>query len=431
MGRKTQKVSIVMYARLPEMGWRRGSVIIRNGKTKHGYMSVAGVEYPVENPSYQIRTYIDSKAVYETIGSDYNVALEKLEQCHLSRQRDEIDRRLGIYKPTEPKPKPKPEPKKSTEPTMAELVEAYIKQKSSPSLKLSDTTIRHYNVSLSGFVKLTSRRLVTDVTMADIVAYMDDLTKQGYSQKSRVDRYTIVRGFLRNSGVNVEKLIDKSVHSRFAAKPEGDTSPYTQEQLDRLFAVCDVYHHNVFMFLLATGLRYRELNHLTWADVDMTRWVITLPRERKTNRKYRDRQTGKMVSTAVVFETKSRRKREIPIFPSLRPMLLDWREKHPNTVFVFGSKRSDMPDNHWLLYLKTAWKRAGLNCGVCDGCKKKACEEAFLHRFRHTFAHRCLDGGIGIHKVSAWLGHHDISTTQIYLSNASTDADCDPFANAA
>jgi integrase/recombinase XerD len=224
-------------------------------------------------------------------------------------------------------------------------------------------------------------------------------------------------------------LIDSADHKRYARKPEGDTTEYTQQQLDKLFAACDEYHRNVFQLLLAAGPRYREANHLTWADVDMNRWVITIPMQRKTNRRYKDRVSGKIVSTTVEFQTKSRKKREVPIFPSIRPMLLEWRQNNPKTVFVFGSRRSDMPDNHWLLYLKAAWRRAGLNCGTCSGCAKSAeCEEAFLHRFRHSFAHRCLDNGIGIHKVSAWLGHHSISVTQVYLRGASIEADRDPFA---
>jgi integrase len=259
---------------------------------------------------------------------------------------------------------------------------------------------------------------------------MDYLKREGYSQKTRVDRYVTLRGFLRKSGVNVDKLIDESFHARWSEKPEGDTTEYSQEQLDRLFAVCDEYHANVFQFLLASGLRFRECSHLTWADIDFQRWVINVPKERKTNRKYRDRASGKTVAKTVSFKPKSRKGREVPIFPSIRPMLLAWRAKHRGTEFVFGSKRSDMPDNHWWSYLKTAWRRAGLNCNTCESCcsKSKSCEEAFLHRFRHSFAHRCLDNKIGIHKVCRWMGHHSIEVTQVYLRGASVEADCDPFA---
>ena len=36
------------------------------------------------------------------------------------------------------------------------------------------------------------------------------------------------------------------------------------------------------------------------------------------------------------------------------------------------------------------------------------------HLFRHTFASRLVQAGVPIAKVSAWLGHANISTTMIY-----------------
>jgi integrase len=241
-------------------------------------------------------------------------------------------------------------------------------------------------------------------------------------------RYTALRGFLRQCGVQVDKIIDPSTHKRLAVKIATNTAPFDQADLERLYAVCDEYHRIVFQFLLATGLRYREANHLTWSNVDFTRNVIVVPREQKVNRKYRSRQTGKTVTAAVEFQSKSRRGREVPIFASLRPLLLRWRERHPDRAFVFGTPRSDMPDNHWLGYGKKAWRKAGLNCTMCDGCAEhEECEGFYLHKLRHSYAHRCLDGGIPIHKVSRWMGHHSIEVTAIYLSGGSMAADRDPF----
>jgi integrase len=278
-----------------------------------------------------------------------------------------------------------------------------------------------------GFLKVTKAKTLTEVTKTDVINFMDYLEKEGYSQKTRVDRYVSLRGFLKNHDINVKKLLE-SVHAQFSFRPEGNTDEYPQDQLDKLFDACDEYHRNVYQFLLATGLRFREANHLTWLDLSLTKWVIKLRDERVTHQEYE--KAGVVIKKKVTAKTKSGKGREVPIFPSIRPLLLEWRGKYPDRKFVFGSQRSDMPDNHWLSYGKKAWKRAGLNCGTCDGCvsKSQECESFFIHRFRHSFCHRCLDAGIGIHKVSKWVGHHSIEQTQVYLSGASTDADCDPFA---
>ena len=277
---------------------------------------------------------------------------------------------------------------------------------------------------------MCKREFPPEVTKGDIISYCDHLKRDGYSAKTRKMRYTAIRGFLRSCGVVPEKLIDPATHKRLAPRIDQDIDPYNPADLERLYAACDEYHALVYRFLLATGLRYREANHLTWAAIDFGRWVINLAGEQRVNRRFRSRKTGKMVNAAVEFKTKSRKSREIPIFPSLRPLLLEWRKQHTDKVFVFGTPRSDMPDNHWLEYGKHAWKRAGLNCGQCDGCvKRNKCEEFFLHRFRHSYAHVCLDNGVPIHKVSRRMGHYSIEVTAIYLRGDSQQDDAkDPFA---
>lgn len=425
MAKKNIRASIVVYARLPELGWRRGSLITaRNGRTKPDAMLYAGVEYPTPNPTFQIRTYDGSKAKYTTIGNDLDAAQAVLKKYTASRQLEAANETLGIVTP-EAKPEEKPK-------TLAERVTEYIEKKKSPSLNLSQTSIRHYQDSLPAFVKLVGREFPSQVIEEDVIRYLDGLQEQGYAPKTRTMRYITVRGFLRSCGVQVEKVIDPSTHKRLVVKIDVNTDPYDPADLEKLYAACNEYHRAVYQFLLATGLRYREANHLTWSNVDFTRNVILIPREQRVNRKYRSRQTGKMVSKAVDFEPKSCKAREVPIFASLRPLLLKWREQHPNTVYVFGTPRSDMPDNHWLEYGKKAWRKAGLNCGTCDGCTEhEECEGFYLHRFRHSYAHRCLDGGMAIHKVSKWMGHHSIEVTAIYLSGGSLAADGDPFAAAA
>jgi len=112
---------------------------------------------------------------------------------------------------------------------------------------------------------------------------------------------------------------------------------------------------------------------------------------------------------------------------------MEWRKLHPDTIYVVGSQLSDYPDGHWLEYLKDYWREAGLSCGVCDGCnsKRNECEKAFVHRFRHTYAHRCLDKRMDLHTLSRNMGHHDISVTTIYLKGRKADMTDDPFAEAA
>jgi integrase len=419
--------TLLRYAKTPT-GWRRGLIVTsRNGRVKPDSMLVQGVEVPIPPTSqYQIRFYENGKAKYQSMGTDYEAAKTMMGKYTASRNIEAANVTLGITKPEKGEDATK---------TMEDYLREYLESKRSPSLDLSHTSIRHYEDTLPEFVRVVGKQFAKDVTTADVVRYMDTLKTAGYSTKTRTMKYTTVRGFLTYCGVILSKVIDTATHRRLAVKVEGNTDPYSQAELDKLLAVCDDYHRVVFSFLLATGMRYREASHTTWADINWERNVICVQGTSSVVRKVRDYETGKMVEKTITRRTKSRKSREVPLFGSLRPMLEAWRAAHPDTIYVFGTRR-DLPSNHWLEDGKKLWEKAGLNCGRCHGCNGSGkqgtgCDKFKLHTFRHTYAHRLLDAGIGIHKVSKWLGHHSISVTQIYLSGGSYAADRDPFAAAA
>ena len=408
--------TLIRNANLPGIGWRRGTLIqSKNGRIKPDAMLYNGGEYPAPQGTYQIRTYQGTKAVYVTVGNDLDAAMAMLERLNATRDKAAGETILGIA----PAPKPEPETRK----TLAELAAAYIAKKKSPSQGLSRTSTHLYETTLNTFVKSCAKRVyASDLTEEDITGFCDHLVKQGYAPKSRAMRYTLIRGFLQTCGVDLKALIESSTHKRLGAKPEADTEPYTRAQVEKLLAVCAPYYKMVFTLLLQTGMRFREASHLTWANVLWDEGKISVPgNQRITNR-------GKVKE----FQTKNRKGRKIPLYPSLRAALLEWRQQHPDTIYVVGSLRGDQPNNHWLKYGKQFWRDAGLNCGVCDSCAEKGeCEQFYLHRFRHTFAHRSLDADIDLYELCRNMGHHDISITTIYLKGRMSKIDRDPFAVAA
>jgi integrase len=289
----------------------------------------------------------------------------------------------------------------------------------------SINAIHQYEQALTLFRSVAKAQYASEVTERDITNFTDLLKGKEYSRKSIAMRYTIVRGFLASHGVVLDKLIDSATHRKLSSKPEPHTEPYTQQELDKLMAASTRYYQMVWTLLLSTGMRMSEAMHLTWLNVDFVKNEINVVVEQRINRMNH----GK--SVVVKFATKTKRGRKVPMFPSLRVALQAWREQNPRIIYVVGT-RSDLPNNHWLRYVKLFAREACLNCGVCDGCaEKNECEKFYLHKFRHTFAHRCLDNGCTIHQVSKWLGHHDLSITSVYLSGNAADPDNDPFANAA
>lgn len=53
---------------------------------------------------------------------------------------------------------------------------------------------------------------------------------------------------------------------------------------------------------------------------------------------------------------------------------------------------------------------------VCSNTQIQDSSKFHCHTFRHTMAIRLLEDGCSIYDVQYWLGHRDISNTQIYLA---------------
>lgn len=147
MARHNVRASLIVYARLGDLGWRRGSLV----KTKTGFrnnaMLLNGVIYPVESPTFQIRRYEGSKAVYTSVGTDLQAAQAQLREYQNVRQIEVSRAALGYTVEKAEKTK-----------TLAEQLSEYLQKKKSPSLKLSDTAIRHYEDTLPAFVRMAGTR---------------------------------------------------------------------------------------------------------------------------------------------------------------------------------------------------------------------------------------------------------------------------------
>jgi integrase len=156
----------------------------------------------------------------------------------------------------------------------------------------------------------------------------------------------------------------------------------------RLLASADPITKDLIVAALETGCRGGELRSLQWLDVQDD--VIVLTAEK----------------------TKTKRKRLIPISPTMRKVL-DRRRKGPNgddlpaTAHVFGNAVGEAISrrlaNRWWSAAVKAAKIGDLN----------------FHDLRHEFGSQLLEAGGELHEVQATLGHTNIKMTSTYL-NATT-----------
>lgn len=169
----------------------------------------------------------------------------------------------------------------------------------------------------------------------------------------------------------------------------------TEPEVDTLLDVCDQTtwtgrrDHAMFALTIQTGLRISELASLTRADLTLA--------------------AGAHVHTV----GKGRKERRTPLVAATKSILFAWLTERPDTptdpLFptITGTQLSrDAIERRLALHLTLA--RAA--------CPPLTAKRVTMHTLRHTAAMRLLLAGNDITVIALWLGHEQISTTNIYLN---------------
>jgi len=201
----------------------------------------------------------------------------------------------------------------------------------------------------------------------------------------RFFQYAVRRGYLDHSpcqGMKFKKI------------PQALPRFFTHEEYLRIEKTAE--GHNLYSMIVTaryTGLRLGELIHLEWEDFNWENRTLQVLNKKKFD-----------------HSVKNYRLRIIPIsdefYQKIKPFIQesgicfmpkrDHRHKRPYTAQ--GPKRT----------LKYILERAGVLNRKRMG----------WHEFRHTFASHLVQNNVPLYKVSRWLGHRSLNTTQIYANFA-------------
>jgi integrase/recombinase XerD len=268
-----------------------------------------------------------------------------------------------------------------SDPTIAKAVAQFLEE---TKLTKKPKTLAAYTTALNYFVESCSTKThLTDIDRLDMLkftAFLRDEKEQ--SPRSCWNKFSNVMSFLKANGIR--GLVGKNDWPRYT---EEEPEIYENDELEKLFAACDAEEKIWFEFFLMTGMREQEVMHTYWSDINLAAATV-----RVTHKPDRG------------WTPKAYKERSIPIPAKLVTSLKAWKAEADKKCALVFPTAGCKPKFDFLDCLKAVAERAEL---------KK--EDFWLHKFRATFATRCLWTGVDLRTVQSYLGHSDMESTMRYL----------------
>jgi site-specific recombinase XerD len=289
---------------------------------------------------------------------------------------------------------------------LAPTLQAFFIDRLAGQLGASPNTVAAYKTSLRLLICFAAERGRTrpcDLDIGDldapvVAAFLEHLeTDRHNSARTRNNRLAAIHSLFAYAALRHPE--HAATIQRVLAIPTKRTernlvSYLTEAEVDALLTACDTTtwtgrrDHTMVVLAIQTGLRISELAALTCADVTLG--------------------TGANVHTI----GKGRKERRTPLVPHTVSALRAWLAEGDGTssqpLFPTrtGTRLSrDAIEHRISHYIRVA----------TQACPSLRAKHVTTHTLRHTCAMRLLAQGIDVTVIALWLGHSQVSTTDIYL----------------
>jgi integrase/recombinase XerD len=289
---------------------------------------------------------------------------------------------------------------------LAPAMQAYFTDRLGTQRGASQNTIAAYCQTFRLLLGFAAKRAGTKPSQLDIAqldapliaAFLNHLEKaRGNSVRTRNHRLAAIHSLFAYLALHHPEHA-ASIQRVLAIphkKTERNLVTYlTEPEVDALLAACDQTSwtgrrdHAVFVLTIQAGLRISELASLTCADITLG--------------------TGANIHTI----GKGRKERRTPLVPTTRSVLKAWLKERggaaddPLFPTTTGTRLSrDAIERRLARHLTIA----------AENCPSIKSKHVTMHTLRHTAAMRLLLAGNDVTVIALWLGHEQISTTNIYL----------------
>jgi integrase/recombinase XerD len=343
-------------------------VLSANGRVKPDVVLVHGKEERHPEGAYYLEWREGSKRVRLSVGKDAADASARHQRKEA--ELNAVNNGVAVV----------PENGQNGHRSLAGAIAEYLEE---TTLTKKPKTLAAYTTALSYFQESCPKLFLEDLERKDLLKFCAFLRgDKEQAPRSCWNKFANVMSFLKANGIR--GLVKKNDWPRYT---EEEPEMYEAEELNKLFAACDAEERLWYEFFLMTGMREQEVMYTYWSDINFAHATVRV--SHKPDRGW---------------TPKAYKEREIPIPAKLVKSLKAWGEKAEKTCTLVFPTTGCKPKLDFLDCLKAAADRA------------KLVEENFwLHKFRATFATRCLWAGVDLRTVQQWLGHSDMESTMRYL----------------
>lgn len=242
----------------------------------------------------------------------------------------------------------------------------------------SKITIEGYWWSIRSFVRVHGNLPISNLTEDIINEWIHNMNLIGNSRSTiatNLCRFKVFLGYLEMYGDC--KISMRSIN---VPKPTKTLPKYVSPQMvEKLIQnAVNVRDRAIIALLFSSGLRSAELRSLQKKDIDGKSIMV---------------QEGKGLRDRVTY-IDDRTRKYLDIYLSSR---------YDHSPYVFVSNRATQMSKSTLRYIVKK---------VCDDAKVPHLSP---HMFRHGIATHLLDKGMNVRMIQKFLGHSDLTTTQVYL----------------
>ena len=346
-----------------------------NGRIKQDWVLVNGQPEHHKEGNYYLRYREGQKHVRKPIGKNAADAVaQQLRQEQILRSKA-----LGVDVVESGSP--------DSRASLTRSIQEYLAE---TKLTKKPKTLAAYTTALNYFAESCPKKFLEDVERQDLLKFTAFLRdEKDQSPRSCWNKFSNVMSFLKANGVR--GLAKKNDWPRYT---EEEPEIYEQEELNALFGACDAEERLWYEFFLMTGEREQEVMFTYWKDINLTHATVRV--SHKPDRGW---------------TPKAYKEREIPIPANLVKSLKARKAKAGKTCNLVFPTAGCNPKLNFLDDLKAVAERAELDP-----------EQFWLHKFRATFATRCLWAGVDLRTVQQWLGHSDLESTMRYLKPSRSQA---------